>query len=83
MVELLEKAHAEMASHIVEAKECLVCMDADRSHILEPCRHAVACEACSRSLLNASAPCPVCRTPIAAVTAAAKPITHTFVGQRQ
>lgn len=40
---------------------CAVCWDQDRSVLLQPCLHLVACEACARGL----ALCPVCRTAVA------------------
>ena len=60
-------------------KECLICMDAPRAAVLEPCRHAVACVACTRQLMASRAPCPVCRVPVQAVEAARAPVLNTFV----
>ena len=41
--------------------ECTVCMDAERSILLLPCRHLALCETCS----NKCSKCPICRTTIA------------------
>jgi hypothetical protein len=39
---------------------CLVCTDAAKNTVIQPCRHMVACSACARQLTS----CPVCRGPI-------------------
>ena len=39
--ESVDKMHAALT------RECLLCLDAPRTTILEPCRHAVACAACA------------------------------------
>ena len=64
---------------IALVKECLICMDAPRAAVLEPCRHAVACAACTRQLVESRAPCPVCRMPVQAVESALTPVLNTFV----
>jgi hypothetical protein len=40
---------------------CVVCMDAPKDHIVLPCMHMCACEACAQLLRDR---CPVCRGPI-------------------
>ena len=46
----------------LKLKECLVCMDADRSVVLLPCKHLALCGECAGKLSPAI--CPVCRTEI-------------------
>lgn len=82
VVQVLGKQHADLQAAMAEVKECLVCMDAARTHVLQPCGHAVACEACSRALHMSHAPCPVCRSPITALSAAVEPVTRTFMRPR-
>ena len=60
-------------------RECLICLDAPRSTVLEPCRHAVACAACARRYCTPQQPCPVCRTPITAVVSTSQPVLQTLV----
>jgi hypothetical protein len=45
-----------------EEAQCVVCMDAPKDHIVLPCMHMCACEACAQHLLKRWPPrCPVCR----------------------
>ena len=39
--------------------ECVVCMDAPRTHLVAPCGHKCLCEACANGLMD----CPICRNP--------------------
>jgi hypothetical protein len=39
---------------------CIVCMDAPKSVMLEPCRHLNLCKSCARNV----AQCPTCRVPV-------------------
>jgi len=43
--------------------ECVVCLDAARTHILVPCGHQCVCEDCASELSEGDA-CPVCRQQI-------------------
>lgn len=42
-----------------EAKLCVVCMDATRTHLIAPCGHKCLCESCSTTF---GTMCPICRT---------------------
>ena len=48
-----------------EATECVVCLDALKSHVLVPCGHRCVCEACAERIQTGD-PCPVCRKGVAA-----------------
>ncbi len=63
-------------------RECLVCMNAPRSTIFEPCRHAVACANCAVLLVGGHAPCAVCRQPITAILPVHNPVVNTFIARR-
>ena len=43
------------------AKECAVCMDAEKTHVFFPCGHICVCEACSKGVMAGSGECPICR----------------------
>lgn len=47
-----------------EDHRCAICLDAQVSVMLMPCRHAVLCDACAESMLSQRQPCPICRTPV-------------------
>jgi len=46
-----------------DENECVVCLDAQKSHILIPCGHFCVCEACADRLAVGDG-CPICRTPV-------------------
>jgi hypothetical protein len=46
-------------------EECVVCMDAVRTHIFAPCGHVCACAQCARKIVETSKRCPKCRATIA------------------
>ena len=48
-----------------EMTECVICLDALKSHVLTPCGHVCVCEACAKSI-QVGDPCPVCRKEVAA-----------------
>ena len=48
-----------------EATECVVCLDAPKSHVLGPCGHICVCEACAERIQVGDS-CPVCRKEVAA-----------------
>ena len=48
----------------LEARRCVVCMRAERSVVLLPCRHAVLCGACSAHIEKSSNRCPLCRVAV-------------------
>jgi hypothetical protein len=43
------------------ASECIVCLDAPRTHMALPCRHMLFCGACAGAWLQKQ--CPICRAP--------------------
>eukprot|EP00930_Biecheleria_cincta_P022533 TRINITY_DN1644_c0_g1_i2.p1 TRINITY_DN1644_c0_g1~~TRINITY_DN1644_c0_g1_i2.p1 ORF type:complete len:1029 (+),score=113.64 TRINITY_DN1644_c0_g1_i2:128-3214(+) len=43
---------------------CVVCLEADVSIMLVPCRHAVLCDDCAGPILAGSGTCPICRVHI-------------------
>lgn len=45
--------------------QCVICLDADVSIMLMPCRHAVLCDECAGLVLAGAGQCPICRTQIA------------------
>ena len=53
---------AAAADH--SGKECVVCMDAARTHLFVPCGHQCVCAACAETLRRGKRPCPMCRGPI-------------------
>ena len=46
-----------------DENECVVCLDAQKSHVLIPCGHFCVCEACADRLAVGDG-CPICRTPV-------------------
>ena len=46
-------------------RECVVCMEGDRSVLFKPCLHVVACATCASALTK----CPICRSTITKQTA--------------
>jgi serine/threonine protein kinase len=76
--DVITKLQRAMTRVQTEVRECLVCLDAPRTTVLEPCRHAVACANCAEILRTSSMPCPVCREPIQAVVTSG-PALQTFV----
>jgi CRISPR/Cas system-associated protein Cas10 (large subunit of type III CRISPR-Cas system) len=42
-----------------EERNCVVCLDAQRTHACLPCGHKVLCESCSNFILGST--CPICR----------------------
>ena len=46
---------------------CVVCLDADRSHLYVPCGHKCVCAACAARVMAGDALCPVCRMAATAV----------------
>jgi hypothetical protein len=47
--------------------ECVLCLDAESSHILAPCGHMCVCGPCAFQLAEAKASCPLCRQSIVSV----------------
>jgi len=62
----LERAMAEedtkkaAAEHEAGGNECVVCLDAPKTHILAPCFHKCLCEECAERI-PVGGQCPVCR----------------------
>ena len=44
-----------------EAEECIICLDARRDHVFQPCGHRVSCGDCAAALAQVSRHCPWCR----------------------
>ena len=42
------------------AKECIVCLEAPRTHAFVPCGHMCVCKSCSRRLMKRRKVCPTC-----------------------
>ena len=63
----LEKAQAEALAARLQADrsvpECVICMDAECSILLEPCMHVCCCTGCAAKL-GQSPKCPQCRRPV-------------------
>mmetsp|Transcript_27411 Transcript_27411/g.69929 ORF Transcript_27411/g.69929 Transcript_27411/m.69929 type:complete len:139 (+) Transcript_27411:286-702(+) len=58
-----EEGYPELASRVSEGgreRECIVCLDAPRDHVLVPCGHACVCDECCRAI----GLCPICRAPV-------------------
>jgi hypothetical protein len=49
---------ARTATRTPTSLECVVCCDAAKNILFEPCNHLVACEACAKSITK----CPICRS---------------------
>lgn len=50
----------------VDKKWCVVCLDAAKSHMFQPCHHLCVCKACSRAIMASSdRKCPLCRSKVA------------------
>ena len=47
-----------------EAHLCAVCLRAERSTVLLPCRHAVLCATCASTVRETSGRCPLCRADV-------------------
>ncbi|KAL0490381.1 serine/threonine-protein kinase Nek5 [Acrasis kona] len=43
-----------------EQQECVICMDAAKSHACSPCGHKVVCEECAEIVIEGGV-CPICR----------------------
>ena len=58
---------AKVARELREDREhrlCAVCLRAERSTLLLPCRHRCLCEGCAASVRQTSGRCPLCRETI-------------------
>ena len=45
-----------------DSGRCVICLDAERTHLIAPCGHRCLCEKCSE-LVDAGEACPICRAP--------------------
>jgi hypothetical protein len=54
----------EVENDTPEEHICTICHDYLRRVAMQPCGHARTCYSCAKTLLDASKPCPYCRTPI-------------------
>jgi hypothetical protein len=56
---------AAPAPHPDDAQDqCVLCFDAPKDHIIIPCGHVCACEACANQLTQRNSACPICRAAI-------------------
>ena len=55
------KSKAKSRSCKTYTEECIICLDAERSHVFQPCGHRVSCADCAAALARVSATCPWCR----------------------
>ena len=51
------------AQGVENIDQCVVCMEATRSHALVPCGHYVFCATCAAESMARQQPCPCCRQP--------------------
>ena len=61
--ELDKKPSAEEES----SNECVVCLDAPKTHILVPCFHKCLCEECAEQI-GVGGQCPVCRAVVTCIS---------------
>ena len=60
----------QIDEHILKNdKICIICMDKERSTVIQPCGHVLCCEDCIKLILKKSsvalkARCPICRVNI-------------------
>jgi ankyrin repeat protein len=59
-VEQVVKDVGALRVEIDNAKLCIVCLSAEKSAVLLPCKHAGFCDGCAVALLRG--PCPLCQT---------------------
>jgi hypothetical protein len=48
--------------------QCVICLNADPSHVFFPCGHMCVCESCAEIFKRRQDPCPLCRGPQNALT---------------
>lgn len=48
---------------MTEGNRCVICLEAEASHILIPCGHQCLCTECSKHYNGCSQKCPLCRAP--------------------
>ena len=58
---LAQKAGA--ATEPPESATCVICLNAEPTHLLAPCGHQCVCAACCKMVLARTRQCPVCRQP--------------------
>ena len=56
-------AAAASAAMEEEDASCVVCMEAERSHLFAPCGHLCVCEMCAALVMSGDTKCPMCRVP--------------------
>ena len=44
-----------------DSKECIICMDEDKTMVFAPCGHYCACKKCCENVINIIGTCPLCR----------------------
>ena len=63
---LREAEETKVASLESTEFACVVCLDAPREILLQPCKHFCLCSACAKSFVAGESVCPVCRSGVAA-----------------
>jgi hypothetical protein len=59
-VEAAVKGVTALRVELDNAKLCVVCLCAEKSGVLLPCKHTGFCDECAVALLHS--PCPLCKT---------------------
>ena len=65
----LERGLQQTSERHEEEMECVVCMNAPRTHVFMPCKHMCVCEACATNVMEqdpalaVAKRCPICRGP--------------------
>lgn len=65
--DVLSEEQQPAAEGSEQEDSCILCWAAPRETTLAPCGHRALCERCTRTLLQASHPCPVCRAKVGAI----------------
>ena len=60
---LPDRAHSTSAAVEEEDSSCIICMEAERTHLFVPCGHRCVCEACAALVMSENSECPMCRVP--------------------
>lgn len=58
---------AELPASDDDHNQCIVCLEAARSHALVPCGHYIMCATCAAESLARNPECPCCRKPVEGV----------------
>jgi len=55
------KTILQQPANIQERMLCVICLDAEKSVVLLPCKHLCMCRPCMIKLFNIQKKCPICR----------------------